>query len=189
MAALAIHHAASPHGIYENHLNDLQQTLMDDDCHLPWQKRDVSALSREASLTSSEGNPEPLRNGVDRSVGTADNGWTGNLGSWIQYTFAAPRPIRETRLVFDSDLNRNRLGMRSNYPLNQPQQSPPASLVKSFRLETSLDGVSWHPLLKVEENHQRLVRLPCPATAKTIRFIPESTWGAQQIHLFSWEMR
>jgi hypothetical protein len=40
-----------------------------------------------ATIRTSEGDPEPLRNGVDRPVGSDDNGWTGGIGSWIQYDF------------------------------------------------------------------------------------------------------
>ena len=74
---------------------ELQQTLMDDDCYLPWHVRDVPALTRQARLTASAGDPEPLRNGVDRPVGAVDNAWTGAPGAWVQYAFDAAVPVRE----------------------------------------------------------------------------------------------
>jgi hypothetical protein len=41
-AAIAIKENATPRGVYENHLDALQQALMDDDCYLPFTSRDIS---------------------------------------------------------------------------------------------------------------------------------------------------
>ena len=73
---------------------------MEDDCYLPWNARQVPALTQAATLTASEGDPEPLRNGLDRPIGGADNGWTGSLGAWVEYALrrAAARAQAALRL-------------------------------------------------------------------------------------------
>ena len=83
-ASIAVREGTTPRGVYEGHVAELKQTLMDDDCYLPWNVRAVPELTRAATLTASEGDPEPLRNGFDRPVGDDDNGWTGSVGSWVR---------------------------------------------------------------------------------------------------------
>jgi hypothetical protein len=40
-AAIAVRDDLSPRGVYENRIKELQQMLMDDDCYLPWHKREI----------------------------------------------------------------------------------------------------------------------------------------------------
>jgi len=123
-AALATARQTSPRGVYTHHIGELQQTLMDDDCYLPWHVRGIPALSAEASLASSSGDPEPVRNGIDRPVGDALNAWTAGAGDWIEYRFSTKKSIRSARMVFDSDLNRRGKNMRHTYWLNAPPLCP-----------------------------------------------------------------
>jgi len=71
-ASLAVRDGLSPRGVYERRIGELKQTLMDDDCYLPWNVRELPELTKRADLTAAEGDPEPLRNGVDRPVGDTD---------------------------------------------------------------------------------------------------------------------
>ncbi len=188
-AAIAARNNLSPRGVYQERIRELQETLMDDDCYLPWHARPVPALSRAARLTASEGNPEPLRNGLDRPIGGADNGWSGALGSWVQYSFAAPQPVRSLRWVFDSDLNRHGRNAVSNYPLNMEPQRVPGTMIRRFRVEALDETGTWRVIARCENNYQRLVRLQTDVVARAVRFIPEATWGSPQAHLFAWDVR
>ena len=49
-AAIATREKETPRGIYQRHLSELQETLMEDDAWLPFSRRPVSALTREATL-------------------------------------------------------------------------------------------------------------------------------------------
>jgi hypothetical protein len=187
-AAVAIRYGLQPRGVYEDKIEELKQTLMDDDCYLPWNRRSISKLTHEATLTASEGQPEPLRNGLDRPIGDEDNGWTGRIGSWVQYSYAAPRKIRELRFVFDSDLNRKVLNMPCNFPLDAEPHRVPDSLVRTFRIEAENEG-QWQTVLRVENNYQRLVKLAVDLEVSSVRFVPEATWGAETVHVFSWDLR
>ena len=69
-------------------MRELQETLMDDDCYLPWHARAVPELSQKAALSASSGDPQPLSNGIDRSLGDADNGWWGGGALLAGYGFA-----------------------------------------------------------------------------------------------------
>jgi hypothetical protein len=194
-AALAVRHGLSPRGVYQERIRDLQQTLMADDAYLPWQTRAIPELTRTARLTASSGDPEPLRNGIDRPVGDVDNGWAGAPdGGWVAYTFDAPTHVQGLRLVFDSDLERenHQHGCHRNivcsYPLHPVPRPIPATLVRSFRIETLADDGTWSTLLRIENNHQRLVRLKTDVRTRALRFVSESTWGADQAHLFAWDV-
>ncbi|HEY3379271.1 MAG TPA: FAD-dependent oxidoreductase [Armatimonadota bacterium] len=189
-AALAVREQTSPRGVYERHLDALQQTLLDDDCYLPWQRRTVSPLAQAATLSASSGDPSPLRNGYDRPIGEEDNGWTGVCGDWIAYTFATAQPVTGLRIVTDSDLRAvNNMLMPSGYPLGRAHAAVPATLLKAFRIEAQDAEGAWQQVYREENNHQRLVRVPLELHTTGVRLIPEATWGAESVHLFSVEVR
>jgi len=99
-------------------------------------------------------------------------------------------------MVFDSDLNRLGQGacanhreknILSNFPLQQPPRRPPATLVRSFRLEGQDETGAWRTLFQEDNNYQRLVRIPLDCSLSALRLIPLSTWGAPDCHLFACE--
>ncbi len=188
-AAIAVRDNLSPRGVYENSIKELQQMLMDDDSYLPWNKREIPEISRNAELTASEGNPEPIRNGLDRPIGSEDNGWTGSLkDSWIEYKFDKQRNINSMRFIFDSNLNRKIKNMPCSFPLNSKKHAVPESMIKKFRIEALDESGKWNTALKVDNNYQRLVKIETDITASALRFIPEETWGADKAHMFSWDV-
>ncbi len=188
-ASIALTHGVDPRGVYESGLvPELQQALMEDDCYLPWHVRQVPRMSRLAELTALEGDPEPLRNGIDRPVGDSDNGWEAPLGAWVQYTLPEPIHIRRLRFVFDSDLNRPEMNQPANYPLDMPTVSVPQTLIRRFKVEARGADGRWRQLVRVENNYQRLVRLEVDVVCDALRFTPESTWGSPNAHLFAWDI-
>lgn len=187
-AAIAVRDHLTPRGVYRKRVHELKQTLMEDDSYLPWNVRQVPALTRAAKLTGSEGDPEPLRNGVDRPVGTEDNGWTGKPGAWVQYTFDGIRRVRQLRFVFDSDLNRPEKNMPSRYPLHIEPAGVPKTMTRAFRVEARDEGGEWQLVAREENNYQRLVRMEVNIETSDIRFVPEATWGAERVHVFAWDV-
>jgi hypothetical protein len=187
-AAIAIKNGLSPRGVYNGCIDELQQTLMDDDCWLPWKVRQIPVLSKHASLSASEGDAEPLRNGLDRPFHGADNGWYGKPGSWIQYSFDDRQKINGLRIIFDSCLNRNRSNMESCYPLDQKPQNTPDTLVKAFRIDILDTAGGWSTFFRETNNYQRLVKIDLGMEVRGLRLILESTWGAETVHVFSFEV-
>ncbi len=196
-AALATKNRCNPRGVYQKHIGELQQLLLDDDCYLPRIKREIAPLSANATLGSSSGDAEVLRNGIDRPVGNNENCWCGKSGDFVEYEFASLAKISSARIVFDSDLNRKGQGecshhweknILSNFPLNQPPRCPPSSLVRSFRLEARQTDGSWQEFYREENNYQRLLRLNFEVETDALRLIPESTWGADEYRIFAFEL-
>jgi hypothetical protein len=188
-AAIATRDDLSPRGIYEQRIAELQQRLMADDCYLPWQVRQLPEITRTAKLSAATGNPEILRNGLERPIGEDDNGFAMPLGQWVEYRFAQPTRLSQARLVFDSDLNRFRLGQRCHYPLDQKSFSVPSLMTKAFRLEAQDQKGNWQTVFRETGNYQRLVRIPLDVETNALRFVPEETWGAEAAHLFAWDLQ
>ena len=197
-AAIAVRDRLTPREVYEQKIREVQQLLMDDDAYLPWHTRDIPELSKTAQLTASEGDPEPLRNGLDRPIGDADNGWTGAVGSWVEYRFESAQPVKQVRLTCDSDLNRKGKNMPCAFPLD-PTGPPipasaalfdgaPPSMTREFHIEAEVNG-SWQTVATVEENYQRLVRVPLDVAATAVRVTFDATWGAETVHLFALDVR
>ena len=196
-AAIAAANGLTPRGVYESRIQELQNTLMDDDCYLPWHVRPIAELSRKAVLTASEGDPEVLRNGIDRPLDGHENVWSCQLNGWAEYDFGRMVPLKRARLIFDSDLNRKGQGdcatyeernLLSNYPLNQPDRPVPSTLVKSFRLEVKDANGLWKTVWETSANHQRLVMIPLDCNGSALRIIPTETWGAPSCRLFAFEV-
>jgi len=187
-AALAIRYNLSPRGVYRERLAELKQTLLEDDCYLPWNPRTVPSLSRQAQLVASIGDPEPLRNGWDRPIGDKDNGWATPAGGWVEYRFANTVRIRHLRIVFDSDLNRPEKPMPAWYPRDMPMVGVPETMTRSFRLEILDSEGRWLPLLHIRDNYLRCRSIQVDMCCQAVRLILEETWGAEQAHLFAWDV-
>ena len=165
--------------VQQLNIADLQQKLMDDDCYIPWQKRKVSDLSKNAQC-----NVAVVRNGIERGD---ENCWAGNAGDYIEYTFKKQQKISGIRLVFDSDLNRNYQNMPCNYPLQQDRFRLPKTLTKEYKIVgTDKDGKEQ--IIHENLNHQRLVRHAVDWEVVSVKLYPLSTWGADMCGVFGFEL-
>ena len=158
----------------------LQQTLMEDDCYIPWHRRELPALTKNAYCSA-----EIVRNGLDRGE---ENLWIGKEGDSIEYIFDGDAYLQEIRLVFDNDMNRKYHNMPCNYPLIQDKFKLPRTLIKEYILEgEDSEGNSFS--IHVTDSHQRFVRHNVGKKVCRLRFIPLSTHGAKDFRLFSFEVR
>lgn len=195
-AAIAVQRGLTPRGVYEHAMKDLQKALMDDDCWLPDRTRPIPDLANSATLTASEGDPEPLRNGVDRPTDDADNRWRCAKGGWVEYRFGEKQHVAAARFVFDSDLNRvdtNRdfiaKNMRHYYSLAADRWEVPASMTRVFRVEVETAEGQWQCVFRADNNYQRLVRVPVDTSTRAVRAVFEDTWGADAVRLFAFDVR
>lgn len=157
----------------------LQQTLMADDCYIPWHERRVPLLTRQAKCNS-----EVIRNGKDRGE---ENLWIGKKDDYIEYQFDNDTDVSEIRLVFDNDMNRKYHNMPCNYPLVQTGFKLPKTLVKEYRIEAeNANGERFS--LCVSDNRKRFVRHFVKWKINKIRFVPISTHGCEEYRLFDFEI-
>ena len=185
-AAIAAREKVSPRQVGEKYLEELQQTLMTDDCWLPGRERQRSALTLKAELMATAGDPAGLRCGNDRS-----GGWQGHCGDQLEYRFAVPTVVNTVRIAFDSNLSRNDKNCRALYFLNAQPFQPPTSLAKAFRLEIQIASGQWQTVVDVNDNHQRLCRYALNnISILAIRLTPLSVWDAKtnDIRIFAWDI-
>ncbi len=179
-AGLAIQKGILPRGMTD-HMDELQQTLIADDCYLPWVAYQHASLVREAKLETSQGDPEPVRDGFFRQIGDNPHAWTARPGDTLTYTFASQAHVTEARLVLDSAMEENVI--MSERHREAQLIDPPRELPERFRLE-GRTGDSWETLARVEDNHQRHVRVPVDRDLKGIRFVLEETRGADESRVY-----
>ena len=180
-AALAVAKGISPAEM-TSHMPELQQTLIHDDAYLPGMHQIFSEPVTRAALTSSQGDPSAVRNGMNRPVGDTLNCWTCQPKDWIAYEFEAPTEAGSVTVILDSGLDQN---IALSYHQKDDQlTSPPDVMPKAFRIE-GLSGDTWEELVSVRQNHQRLCRFPMKAGLIGVRFVLEDTWGAPTSRVYA----
>lgn len=190
-AVVAVENGVSPRGVYEKHIDTLRQLLMDDDCFLPYVVRSVSNITKAAQLPAEF---EKLRSGHDRDREDADNGITVEKGTEITYTLAKPTSVCNVRIVFDSDLNRQLLGIipQRNMPCNRhldlPDACLPDKLVRKYRIEAENAAGERFIVCEVNENRRRLAVHKVEKEIIKLMLIPLDTWGAVKCRIFSFDL-
>jgi hypothetical protein len=175
--AQAIH---SNRHIEDIDIDELQQTLMWDDCFIPWRERKLSELTLKAHCSA-----EIVRNGIERGE---KNLWIGKEGDSILYSFDESTEISGVRLIFDNDMNRKYHNMPCNYPLVQTKFKLPSTLIKEYKIEgTNSAGEKFQ--ISIFDNHQRFVRHHVDWKVSEISFIPVSTNGADDFRVFDFEVK
>ncbi|MBP3360494.1 MAG: FAD-dependent oxidoreductase [Clostridia bacterium] len=197
-AAIASANKISPRDVYKEHINELKQTLMDDDCYLPFNKKEASEITKKAEITTTGENADLLINGIERPVGGKDNCWLGGVGDSIVFTLPELTEINEIRFVFDSDLNRETTGDKGfldgkmnmcNIPLNAPALCVPKTLVKNLEIELQNENGEWIPAEGIKNNHQRLVKLHLGKKARGVKITVTGTNGNEKVGIYSVDIR
>ncbi len=191
-AALALQAETSPRGVYETQMDQLQQTLLWDDCFLPGIPRKVSPLTLRARLDPAH---EPLRRGRDRDRAGEEAGVSLEKGERVEYRLEKPAFVREARVIFDSFLDRELLNwlplrnMLCNRARNLPEAHLPESLVRAYRLEAITAAGERLLLAKDDQSHCRRLCVPVNAEISALRLTCLDTWGAEKCRVFSFDFR
>ena len=149
-------------------------------CYLPWQKREIPALTLRAECSH-----EVIRNGTDRGD---ENLWVGQAGDVLEYRFGEATDISRIRLVFDSDLNRSYHNMPCSYPLVQTKFKLPKTLIKRYRIEGEMeDGTTLS--ITVEDNRRRFAVHNVNWHVRSLRLIPLEAYGTDQLRIFDFEVQ
>lgn len=198
-AAVAVRDNLTPRGVYEQKIKEVQQMLMDDDCYLPFNIRNVPELTKEAAINCAAADAENLRNGVDRPVGDNDNGCILALGEAVEYDFGCEKEVSRVRIVWDSDLNRETMpeingriwdkNMLHNRSWHSPDFYVPKTMTKAYRIEGVKADGSVVILCEEKNNYQRLNKVAVEGSFKAIRLVPTETWGNEMAHIFAFDVR
>ena len=182
-AAMCIRDGCDPRGLLSGRVAELQSRLMDDDQWLPGRARKLSQLTRSATFEG-RGDVESLRDGYDRPSEKETHAWDAKPGDTVTVKWSQSVHVGGLRLVLDSDLNQHKR-MPCSVPLKGNQGGVPASMLRRFRIEAMDDCGTWGTVYRESCNYQRLVRIPLQLRTSAIRLVPEQTWGAAEMRIFS----
>ncbi len=207
-ASLAVRHGLTPREVGKEKIAELRNTLMKDDCYIPFARMEIGDITAGATLRGSAlEDIENLRNGLDRDT-DSENGWVCEKDGWFEYKFASPTQIENLRLVFDSSLNRGfvkeqppshlsleqwkqlsrveyRHSTKANSLLSEHEVSLPGSLVKSFTVTAELEDGLEVTLYRTDNNARRLVNVEIGTKVKSLRITLHETHGFYPIYVFS----
>ena len=209
-AALMTRYGLSSRQFGKEKINELQATLMEDDCFIPSLRRKMSPLCTAETLSADWGDASALLNGLDRKIWGNDNGYWGMCNRAVTYTFQEKTHLSEFRLIVDSDLDREYtegnprvlnistcLFRRMDY--NYTSVGFPKCMLKAFRVEAQNEQGEWNTVYETNDNYQRMIREKIDVDAVAVRLIPVSTYfseklgraayGSAQAHIFSFEVR
>jgi hypothetical protein len=168
-----------------NHIVELQQELMLVDAYMPGVKQTFIPLVTSASLTASQGDPEPVRDGISRPVGDDDHCWICRKDGWIEYRFQSLSKVSNITVILDSGLD---LQVALSYHQKDDQlTAPPHVMPKGFRIDGLVDD-KWVELFRTDRNYQRFCRLAVNRALEGLRFTLDETWGAEESRLYSFYM-
>lgn len=192
-AALCVRHHCTPRALGESHLQELQQTLIRDDCYLPGIARtDRDDLAPSAAITAgseqegfSVGN---IVNGVNRSTERESNCWRSvslrERDATVRLQWEQVRELNEVRVLFDPDFSCElAISLSSKKQAQQPPTLPPI-FVKSYELFAEREGLPvW--LESVSENASRLAIHNLPQVrADALVLKVKETYGADFAAVF-----
>lgn len=196
-AAIAAKNGLTPHGVYREQLDALQEILTEHDCFLPSKTRKINDL-----CTNPIHGNKSLHDGRDRPnaavYGTENCGCCVTNGTTLEYTFEQPVQATSCHVTFDSDLNRTTLPggncerthcTRSNVYLDSPQFHLPKTLCKEFTLEIRYaDGTT--ETFTEKNNRSRFHVLPLKKDFLSLRLTVLSNWGeTDQTNVFSFDFK
>lgn len=190
-AALAIHYGCEPKQVGE-HMDELQQTLLKDDCYIPgFANHDPADLCRSASVSATswkEGcEPANVINGVARREGGRENAWESRdlKNARLTLTLEAPATVKQLRVTFDPNLTKEIMPSMTRNVRDRQVKGLPLELVKDYRVELLRDGQPvW--CREVSGNGQRLniLDLEQEVLCDTIRITVEATHGYEAARIF-----
>ncbi len=180
-AAMAAARGVGPAGLADA-IGELQQALLHRDVYLPWVPQQFTDLTRQARLRANRGNPEPVRDGVNRPVGDDPHCWTAEPGDAVEYRFANSATVSRVTLILDSGMD---LNVAMSYHQQDDQlRGPPPPMPKAFDVD-GLIGGEWRPIVSVDRNHQRLCRFEVGRRLDGVRYVLRQTWGANESRVYA----
>ena len=162
-------------------VNKVQQTLLYDDSYIPGVKREVSPLTKEAKAQEKY---LVLKNGFDRPQGENRNCATVKCGEEITFSFDTYKNISEIRIIFDSNLNRERYNMPCMFKLCETHYKVPKTLVKGYKITAHTENGDV-TVFETDKNRQRMNKIPANIKADKVTLTPTETWGNEEINIFS----
>lgn len=191
-AAMCIKYDCCPREINE-HIDELQQTLLKDDCYIPGIKnhdeKDFALKATvEATSTKDGCGARNVINGISRAEGENNNIWVSNgigcNGETLTLTLPQKQTVSQVRLTFDSNFNYAIKITMSDKRKKQQRIGVPQELVKDYVI-TLWNGNEIALQKTVTDNVQRANTVDfVPTVCDKITVTVKSTNGAKDVHIY-----
>ena len=186
-AALAIKYNCDPPDI-NDHMDELQQKLLKDDCYLPGiANHDEEDLARRAKVFAEAGSehPEAVINGVTRNEQDVVNEWTSALlpaRLWLQWDESIC--LSELQITFDTNLSRSIKQTMSSKRIKEQTLGLPPELTKDYSVVLYEKGKEV-ARQEVRGNYQRMNRVAFPnVRCDKAEIIVLATYGDSKARIF-----
>lgn len=193
-AALAVKYGCTPKQFGVEHIEELRQQLLKDDCYIIGCKnKDTEDKARFAIAAASsyrEGaEPDKVINGVSRNEENQLNYWCSDgisdQGETLTLKLSKTSAIRQIRITFDPDLTKEHCISLSKATIQKVGNGSPKELVKDYRICLYQAGNLVYER-EVKENFQRLNILNLPETVETdtVELQVLETYGCTDARVF-----
>lgn len=191
-AAMCMKYDCDPRGILE-HIPELQQTLLKDDCYIPGiRNEDAADLARSATVTATSAKegfgPEQVISGVSRGEGEERNIWIsdgiGADGETLALELQKESTVSQVRLTFDPNFKYAIKLTLSGKRQKQQRIGTPIELVKDYTV------ILWKGGKKVAEkvitdNVQRFNKVDFePTSCDKVTVTVNATNGHSDAHIY-----
>ena len=164
-AAMAVKYRCTPREIGE-HIMELQQQLLRDDCYIPgFRNEDPLDYARSAKVSASactgKNVPENVLNGVARPVQEESNCWEapiGEEGASISLDFGKKLVLQQVQLTFDTNLTREIMPSMTRNVRNRQVKGLLEELVCDYDIRFYREGKEVI-CKEIRGNYQRLNRI------------------------------
>ncbi|MDH7570309.1 MAG: FAD-dependent oxidoreductase, partial [Armatimonadota bacterium] len=176
-AALCVAHQTTPRGVYQHHLEELQQQLLKDGAYLiGLPNRDPRDMARRAQVSASSvaiGGPdappphaENIINGFARAEGGRANAWLPNPHAcpphWVELSWPTPISLNVVHVVFQTA----------------------ALAPRAFALEVWRDG-GWERVWSTDQNSRRRRVIPLARqTTRRLRVVLPQPCGICEVRVY-----
>ncbi|TVR45736.1 MAG: FAD-dependent oxidoreductase [Planctomycetota bacterium] len=188
-AALAVQQGCDAAAVHRNLLYPWQNRLMDADQWLPGLAKALPALTRSARITSSSsGDVESLRDGIERRLDGHRHALDCQPGDWIELRWDQPQELARLRIVGDSQLHRPKR-MPCSRPADDHHEAMPAPLWRRARIELRAESDGpWQVVHEIDDNALRCRIIPLPHRACALRLVLLAGWGDGPIRIQALEV-
>jgi len=192
-AAMAIKKGLLPRDI-GNHIHELQQTLLKDDCYIPgFKNEDPLDLARKAHITATDFipgcEPEKVITGIARVVGDETNCWeSGSLKDGektLTLAFDQPTDLRQLRVTFDPNLSKEIMISMTRTVQEREVKYMPYELVRDFTVRAYKGETCVFEQSETENNRRLCIYdLPENVQADRVEITVSSTYGHDGARIF-----
>lgn len=189
-AHIALREGISPRGV-SAHMDELQQTLLRDDCYIPGvSNHDEKDLARKCRVSASHAlencAAENLIDGISRTVGESTHCWAANAADDPEIIFDLPAPaaLKEMHIKADSNLSREiTITINAGVMARQVRSTPP-ELLRACRVRLLKEGKCVYET-EMENLYQRFNKLKLPGiSCDRVVMDRMRTHGAEQVRIF-----